>query len=155
MRLISVAIALGLLMLGVAACGAPSGPVPGVTETVTNFTTAPSFPGESSPIRLTAEQTKGLTSTPWVLRGVSKNALDLQYVIGSPVCDEAAGIYIDETPSEVEIGTYSSETPGQSACADSLLSGYYRVRLAAPLGSRALVHVKLTREWANASNPLS
>jgi len=104
----------------------------------------------SAPTLLDGREVRGLTSLPWRLTSVetSRPAIDIYYVAGGG-CTSPRGIYVAEARTSVTIEAAGATDSSAHACAADFGTGYVRVPLTHPLGSRKLLHAEVDADWRN------
>lgn len=142
----------GLVTTGLSACveqqlaAEPGSPDTGATQ--------PLYPGEkpTPAVEVTAEQTKGLVSTPWVLVGTTGKEVTIRY-IGGDGCSSFRGIRLEQTSKHVELwSTVKVDSAGP--CTSNLLLGVTTVHLRTELGRRMLLHAPVSADWQKYANNL-
>ncbi len=116
-----------------------SSPIPSSGPTGSLRATAPAK-------RLSADETRGLESTPWRVVSEGGDQLEIEYIAGGG-CSEWKGIRVHETSKRVEIWTAVKTSHASQACPSDLLLGESTIRLAQPLGTRRLLHAPLSKRW--------
>lgn len=111
------------------------------------------FPGTAPSAATTAQPNSiaGRISMPWELSSISPNgkAITIYYAQGDGYCITAAGIVVQQTSSYVSIQPVSVNHR-QSACPTLLKTGWVKVTLDSPLGTRKLLHPAVSKEWQTA-----
>lgn len=104
----------GLSVLLLSSCA--DQPLPAEPAATESSSTSPLFPGETPhpTTTLTAEQTKGLVSTPWVLLHSTKRSVTIRY-LGGDGCTSFRGVRIEETSARVELWTTAHVDSGGRA----------------------------------------
>jgi hypothetical protein len=95
---------------------------------------------------LTAAETSGLHSAPWLVLAVAGSSIDIVYA-GGP-CATTKGVYISETPTAVLIAVLG--TIRKVTCAANLVVGRAVIHLREPLADRELLHAMVDPFWGNA-----
>lgn len=95
---------------------------------------------------LSADQTNGLESTPWQAVGVVERDITIRYVAGGG-CSAFEGVRVVQAAASVEVWTAVRTDHGAQACAAYLAIGATTIHLAAPLGTRALLHAPVSDDW--------
>lgn len=100
---------------------------------------------------LTSTQASRLTSMPWILtaRDDKTATIELLYVAGDGDCVKPRGLYLRQTTTYVLIEVLSATALNRTACASPLTIARSLLQLAVPLGSRSLIHAKVSREWSS------
>lgn len=132
--------------------GAPSGSALAATPaSADSATPAPSESARPGPTptpvkRLTAAETKGSESTPWVLTARSDDSIAISFVAGGG-CSAWQGIRFEETRASVEIWTVVRTDHAAQACTASLGYGSATIHLQHSLGTRQLLHAPVSKAW--------
>jgi hypothetical protein len=100
------------------------------------------------PSKVTRELLGGRISLPWSILEVRGNSLLVRVEYGG--CAEFDQFKTHETSSRVTIAALAvAPVASADVCRPDRQRADHEVRLEAPLGSRVLVHVPVTRHWAD------
>jgi hypothetical protein len=146
--LIFVAVAVSIIFFHTSAAPAAT---PAVTDPLTAATGTPEAIRVTRSDLLPARVTAGLTSVPWRLTGVSADGriITIDASRGGG-CTVPRGFSLTQTAESVEIWSFvkTVRSVGSARCPDTVAHGSFSFTLAAPLGSRHLLHPPYDHDWS-------
>ena len=135
----AAALLLALTLAGCAAHGGASAPVP------TSYTTLDPGP-VASPLQATSRgvlpAVDAGVQVGWDLASSDPASADLDILVTHGACDDVTGAYVQESSTSVILAAFTAaQDHAGEACPAIGVVERWTVRLAAPLGDRALRHV--------------
>lgn len=150
MRLVRSSLVVAVVVAALAGCAdAPLASSPATADTSSPIpSSAPNgLLGPTTPAKmLSADETRGLESTPWTVVSAAGTKVTIKFVAGGG-CRAWKGVRVRQTARSVEIWTTVKDSGGSQACPAALLIGESTIRLTQPLGTRHLLHAPVSPYW--------
>lgn len=107
------------------------------------------------PVHLVADPpAQGATSMPWRLVSYDGTEVRIVFAAGDGDCVLPHGVQVLQTGAAVMLTVWSRTNVSRTSCPSLFVGGEGTVTLDALLGSRQLVHARLSRSWAQTAHAL-